>query len=179
VLPRKPHSLPRLPLHRAFTPLSGISTCARAQQPVFLPLHHASRPSWSSTARRPAVAFSTGAASSVPLASSTPVNSTRRRASNPKQGDIALKAHIARVCFKCFRCFRGMLQVFYADVTKVNRDIAYVANVSEACCKYFKGMLQTFVQNVSSVSDECCICFTHICRKSMFEMFSYFSLMLQ
>ena len=34
--------------------------------------------------------------------------------------------HAAGVCFKCFRCFRGMLQVFYIDVAKVDRDVAKV-----------------------------------------------------
>jgi hypothetical protein len=67
----------------------------------------------------------------------------------------------------------------------------YVASVSYGCCKSrsgccicckcFRGMLQAFVQNVSSVSDvcckrflsECCTC-SHICCKSMFEMFQLF-----
>jgi hypothetical protein len=35
--------------------------------------------------------------------------------------------------------------VFYADVAKVDRDVAYVASVLEACCKCFKSMLQAFV----------------------------------
>jgi hypothetical protein len=38
-----------------------------------------------------------------------------------------------------------MLQVLYADVAEVDRD---VASVSEVCYKCFKGMLQAFVQNV-------------------------------
>jgi predicted ATP-dependent protease len=88
------------------------------------------------------VVFSTGVASSMPPASSTLVKSTCQLASILKQGDIALKAHVVSVCFKYFRSFRGMLQVFYADVTKVDGD---VASVSEACCKCFKGMLQAFV----------------------------------
>jgi hypothetical protein len=72
-----------------------------------------------------------------------------------------------------------MLQVFHMDVAKVNWDVAYVAIVFEACCKCFKDMLQAFVRNVSSVFRRmfqafrfgCCICFTYICRKSMFGMF--------
>jgi Na+/melibiose symporter-like transporter len=46
-----------------------------------------------------------------------------------------LKAHVSSICFKCFKCFRGMLQVFYADVTKVDRDVARVAIVVHVCCK--------------------------------------------
>ena len=43
----------------------------------------------------PVVAFSTGAASSTPPTSSTPVNSTRRRVSIPKQqGDVLCKCFI-------------------------------------------------------------------------------------
>jgi hypothetical protein len=37
-----------------------------------------------------------------------------------QQGDIALKLHVASVYFKYFNCFRGMLQVFYINVTKVD-----------------------------------------------------------
>jgi hypothetical protein len=62
----------------------------------------------------PAATFSTRAASSAPLASFTPVNSTRQQASIPKQQkDVTLKAHVANICFKCFK---GMLQVFYIEV---------------------------------------------------------------
>jgi hypothetical protein len=35
--------------------------------------------------------------------------------------------HVVSVHFKCFRCFRGMLQVFYKDVAKVDRDVVDVA----------------------------------------------------
>jgi hypothetical protein len=50
----------------------------------------------------------------------------RRRASIPKQqGDDALKAHVANVCFKYFRCFIGTLQVFHMDIAKVDQDVAY------------------------------------------------------
>jgi hypothetical protein len=63
----------------------------------------------------------------------TPMNSTHRRDSIPKQQqDITLKAHVANACLKCFR---GMLQVSYADVAKVDRDVAHVAMVVHVCCK--------------------------------------------
>jgi len=65
-----------------------------------------------------------------------------------RQGDVALKPHVASVYFKCFKCFRGMLQVFYIDVAKVDRDVANVAMV-----------FQVYAPNVSSVSDVCCNCF--------------------
>jgi uncharacterized membrane protein len=39
---------------------------------------------------------------------------------------FALKEHVANVCFKCFRYFRGMLQVFYIDIGKVDWDVAKV-----------------------------------------------------
>jgi len=54
---------------------------------------------------------------------------------------IALKAHVASLCFKCFRCFRGMLQVFYIDVAKIDRDVAHVAMTIHVC---FKCMFQMF-----------------------------------
>jgi hypothetical protein len=78
------------------------------------------------------VAFSTGAANS------TLVNSMSRRASIRKQrGDVALKEHVASLCFKYFKCFICMLQVFHMDVAIVDRDVAfaYVAMVVHACCK--------------------------------------------
>jgi hypothetical protein len=53
-----------------------------------------------------------------------------------------LQAYISNVLM--FQCFRGMLQVFYTDVTKVDLDIAFVAKV---CTR----MLQASVHNVSSV----------------------------
>jgi hypothetical protein len=74
-----------------------------------------------------------------------------------------------------------MLQVFYMDVVKVDRDVAYVASVLEACCKCFRGILQVCIQNISFVSDVNCKCFdlnivyiSHICCKSMFQMFQLF-----
>jgi hypothetical protein len=42
-----------------------------------------------------------------------------------------------------------MLQVFYKDVAKVDRDVAHVA------MRYTR-MFQVYVLNVSSVSDVCC-----------------------
>jgi hypothetical protein len=37
-----------------------------------------------------------------------------------QQADIALKAHVASVCFECFCCFRGMLHGFRMNVVKVD-----------------------------------------------------------
>ena len=65
-----------------------------------------------------------------------------------------MEAHVASVYFKCFRRFRGMLQLFYMDVAKVDRGIAYVVSVSKAYCKCFIGLFkmfhlfQTYVANV-------------------------------
>jgi hypothetical protein len=82
------------------------------------------------------------------------VNSTHRQASIRKQqGDITLKARVANVYFKCFRCSRGMLQVFYIGVAKIDRDVAHVAVAIHIC---FKCMFQlfhlsrTYVVSVSS-----------------------------
>jgi hypothetical protein len=62
--------------------------------------------------------------------------------------------HIASVQFKCFICFRGMLQLFYTDVAKVNRDVAYVFAMVVRT-----RMLQAPVLNISSIlSDVCCKC---------------------
>ena len=37
-----------------------------------------------------------------------------------QQGHVAMEAHVASVCFKCFRRFKGMLQLFYMDVAKID-----------------------------------------------------------
>jgi hypothetical protein len=72
--------------------------------------------------------------------------------SSEQQGDIALKAHIASVCFKCFKCFRDMLHVFQMDVAKVDWDVAYVAMVVQVCYKglflMFHLCFQTYVASV-------------------------------
>jgi hypothetical protein len=107
--------------------------------------------------------------------SSQPVNSMHRRASIPKQqGDVVLKVHVA----KMFHIFRGMLQVFYMDVAKVDRDVAYAATVSEACCKHLFKVIHLFQTYVASIL----IWILHmvhtfvarVCSKS----FSYFILIL-
>jgi bacterioferritin-associated ferredoxin len=74
---------------------------------------------------------------------------TLTRLLSPKQqGDVALKPHVASACFKCFKCFRGMLQVFYIDITKVDRDVAHVAMVFSSVCPKcficFRRVLQVF-----------------------------------
>jgi hypothetical protein len=38
--------------------------------------------------------------------------------STEQQGDVALKAYVARVCFYYFKYFRCMLQMFHMDVAK-------------------------------------------------------------
>jgi hypothetical protein len=67
-----------------------------------------------------------------------------------------------------------MLQLFYMDVAKIDRECCICC----VCCKCFRDMLQDFVQNVSSVPDVCCKRFdldvayvSHICCNSMFEIF--------
>ena len=65
---------------------------------------------------------------------------------------LRFKGHAISVCFKCFRYFRGTLQVFYADVAKVDRDVAYVASVLEACCKSLFKMFHLFQAYVASIS---------------------------
>jgi len=55
-----------------------------------------------------------------------------------------MEAHVASVYFKCFRRFRGMLQLFYMDVAKVDQGCC-------TYCKCFKGMLQLLHMNVEKV----------------------------
>jgi hypothetical protein len=58
--------------------------------------------------------------------------------------------------------------VFYTDVAKVDRDIAYVAIVVHVCCKLLFPMFHLFFLDV------CCKCFyldvpyvSHICYKCL------------
>jgi hypothetical protein len=68
------------------------------------------------------------------------------------QGGIALKAHVASVCFKCFSSFRGMLQGFRMNVAKVDQDVANIAMVIHLCCNRlfltFHLFFQTYVASV-------------------------------
>ena len=69
------------------------------------------------------------ASSSVPASSfvSTSLHSSKQ------QADATLKGHVAIVCFKCFRYFRGMLQMLYINVAKVDRDVALVLTAIHVC----------------------------------------------
>jgi hypothetical protein len=92
---------------------------------------------------------------------------SRGRPKAPPQEDL----YVAKNVFKYFKCFRGILQVFYIDVAKVDMDVAqrYVAsvysNVSsvlDVCCKCFVWMLHMFqwiYTYVTSVYSKCFICF--------------------
>jgi hypothetical protein len=73
-----------------------------------------------------------------------------------QQADAKLKAHVVRVCFKCFRYFRGMLQVLYIDVVKVDRDAAHVVMDIHVCFKCMFEMFHLFQTNVVSVLFGCC-----------------------
>jgi hypothetical protein len=68
-----------------------------------------------------------------------------------------LPARVASVCFRDFIC---MLPVFYVDVAKIDRDIAYVVMaihyVANVC---FRRMLYVFYLGVAYVSHLCCKCF--------------------
>ena len=60
-----------------------------------------------------------------------------------------METHVASVCFKCFRRFRGMLELFYMDVAKVDQGCC-------TYCKCFRGMLQLFHMDVAKVDQGCC-----------------------
>ena len=64
--------------------------------------------------------------------------------------------HVASVCFKCFTCFIGMLQVFYIDVAKVDRDVAHVAMAIHVCFKCRFQIFHLFQMYVVSVSSGRC-----------------------
>jgi hypothetical protein len=76
-----------------------------------------------------------------------------------------LKTHVISVCFMCFI---GTLQLFHADVAKVDQDVAYVAMVVHVCCKGLSPMFHlcfrmdvasVFYLDVASVLSRYCVCF--------------------
>jgi hypothetical protein len=95
-----------------------------------------------------------------------------------QQGNVALKLLVASIYFSVSNVLLGMLQVFYIDVVKVDRDVAHVTIVFSSVCSKcficFKCMLQVFhldvakvdvaytcilqayVSSISVVSYECC-----------------------
>ena len=94
-----------------------------------------------------------------------------------QQGDVALKAHVARVCFNCFR---GMLQIFRMDALKIDRDVAYVVMVVHICYKrlfqMFHLLFHTYVAGVLIWMLH--MFHTYVARVCS-KCFSGFSLMLQ
>ena len=65
---------------------------------------------------------------------------------------------VFRWFYKCFRCmfqvfqmFLEMLQVFYTDVAKVDRDVAYVKMVLHICCKLLFPMFHLFFQTCVAI----------------------------
>jgi hypothetical protein len=112
----------------------------------------------------------------APSPTSTPVSSsvTMSLHSSKQQCDITLEAHVASLCFKCFRYFRGVLQVFYIDVVKADRDVAHVAMVIHVCFKCRFQMFHLFQTYVESVSSGCCKNRFGCCiYMQAFQMFSY------
>jgi hypothetical protein len=94
--------------------------------------------------------------------------------SSKQQGDIALKAHVASICFKCFRCFRGVLQVFHINIAKVDQDVAHVAMTIHVCFKCRFQMFHLFQIYVVSVSfGRCKSRFGCCIYMQVFRMFSY------
>ena len=56
-------------------------------------------------------------------------------------------ASASDACFKCFRC---MLQVFYIDVAKVDRNVAHVAMAIHVCSKCLFKIFHLFQTYVAS-----------------------------
>jgi hypothetical protein len=79
-----------------------------------------------------------------------------------------LKEHVTNICFECFRCFKNMLQVFYINVAKVNRDVTICVHV---CCKglllIFHLCFRTYVANVF-------ICKLHMFHTYVAYVYKYF-----
>ena len=68
--------------------------------------------------------------------------------------------------------------MFHMDVAKVDRNVAYAAkcaaSVSDACFKHLFKVFHLFQMYVPSVFYLDVVYVSHICCKSMFEMFQLF-----
>jgi hypothetical protein len=62
-----------------------------------------------------------------------------------------LKKHVVNVCFNCFMYFRGMSQVFYINIAKVDRNVAHVAMAIHVCFKCTFLMFYLYQTYVASV----------------------------
>jgi hypothetical protein len=109
--------------------------------------------------------------------------STNLHSSKQQQVHVALKAHVASICFKYFRCFRCMFQEFHLNVAKVHLDVVYVAIAIYTCCKRMFQVIHVFKTYIITISSRyckarfgCCICFYgYTCIfKRMFQMFQVF-----
>jgi hypothetical protein len=54
------------------------------------------------------------------------------------------------------------LQVFYMDIAKVDRDVAYVAMVVHVCCKFMFSMFHLFFRRMLQVCLSRCYVFRHM-----------------
>jgi hypothetical protein len=73
-------------------------------------------------------------------------------APTPTAGLAGLRLpHVASTCFKYFV---GMFQVFYEDVTKVDRDVAYIVRIVHVCCKCLFPMFHYFFRRILQL----CLC---------------------
>jgi hypothetical protein len=62
-----------------------------------------------------------------------------------------LQMYVSRVRF-----FRGMLQVFYIGVAKIDRDIAHAAMALHVCFKCMFQLFHLFQTYVANASSGCC-----------------------
>jgi hypothetical protein len=58
-----------------------------------------------------------------------------------------------------------MLQAFYIDVAKVDRDVTHVAMTVHVCFKFMFHVFQTYVSSVMAI---------HVCFKCMFHVFQMY-----
>ena len=80
--------------------------------------------------------------------------------------------------FQVFQSFRGILQVFHADIAKVDQDVAFVATIVYICCKLL------FASSV--FPDVCCkhvyldvAYISHICYKCFIWMLRMFTMVFK
>jgi hypothetical protein len=84
-----------------------------------------------------------------------------------QQGGIALQPRVASVCYKCFNYLGWMLQVVLSWCCKNTYRCCI-------CCNTYIKKIYLFQTYIASVLSGCCICFTHICCRCIFQLFQLF-----
>jgi hypothetical protein len=122
--------------------------------------------------------------SAVDASAATTLDITRFGLARPGAGFSGCTSRFLPSSNVTSACCKRMLQMFYVDVAKVDRDVAYVTMAIHVCCKCLFQLFQLFQTDVARVLSGCYICFTlmffdnnvsHLCCDCFIPMLHMFS----